>query len=150
MMKTTKTNRYISLLLCTAFVLFTFTPLFSVLALNKITIKTTEDYIDLTNKCKTDSWSRGKTVELADNLDLSNINFVPIPIFSGHFNGNGYTISGVNIVNKGSHQGLFRYIQNGAVVENLNVKGIVTPSGKRKIYRRNCRRKQRYDYQLQL
>lgn len=132
MMKTTKTNRYISLLLCTAFVLFTFTPLFSVLASNKITIKTTEDYIDLTKKCKTDSWSRGKTVELADNLDLSNINFVPIPIFSGHFNGNGYTISGVNIVNKGSHQGLFRYIQNGAVVENLNVKGIVTPSGSAK------------------
>ena len=123
------TTKKISLLLCFILIFSAAAPLLSVTAANTVGIKTLEDYIELTKNCKNDSWSKGKTVELLNDLDLSNSNFTPIPSFSGTFNGNGYTISGVNLVNKGSHQGLFRYIQEGGVVENLNVKGVITPSG---------------------
>ncbi|MDD6735369.1 MAG: hypothetical protein PUE13_03545 [Clostridiales bacterium] len=98
-----------------------------------VTLRNTQDYINLAKKCKTDTWSRNRTVELAENIDLSKIDFTPIPTFGGIFKGNGYTISGVNIKEKGSYQGLFRYIQCGATVENLNVKGTVAPSGSRKV-----------------
>lgn len=122
-------NKYISILLCFVVTLLTVTPSFTADAADTITLKTADDYIKLAKNCKTDTWSAGKTVMLANDIDLSGINFVPIPTFGGVFNGNGYTISGVNIALKGSHQGLFRYIQKGGRVENLIVKGIVTPSG---------------------
>lgn len=97
-----------------------------------IKIKNTHDYIYLTKKCKTDSWSVGKTVELSGNIDLSKIEFTPIPTFGGNFKGNGYTLSGVNVTEKGSHTGLFRYLQKSAVVENLSVDEKITPDGTKK------------------
>lgn len=98
-------------------------------ATNTISIKTPKDYIKLTKNCKTDTWSMGKTIVLENDIDLSDIDFEPIPIFRGVFNGKGHTISGVNISSKGSYQGLFRYIQKEGRVENLNAKGRITPSG---------------------
>lgn len=125
-------NKYISTLLSVVFTFLIFSPLFTAEAADTITIKTTDDYLDLTKNCKTDTWSEGKTVELENDIDLSGIDFVPIPTFSGIFHGNGHIISGVNINSKGSHQGLFRYIQKGGRIENLTVEGTITPLGTRK------------------
>ena len=125
-------NRYIAALLTFVFVFLICLPLFTVNAADTITIKTTDDYLELAKNCKTDTWSEDKTVVLENDIDLSDINFVPIPTFSGVFMGNGHTISGVDINSKGSHQGLFRYIQKDGRIENLTVEGTITPLGTRK------------------
>ena len=61
---------------------------------NTITIKTVEDLMDLSRNCTLDTWSRGKTVILENDLDLQRTDFTPIPTFGGTFQGNGHKISG--------------------------------------------------------
>ena len=73
--------------------------------------------------------SRGKTVTLKDDIDLSGTDFSPVPIFLGTFDGGGHTVRGVRITDTGSAIGLFRYIEQGASVMNLNVVGNVFPKG---------------------
>ena len=51
---------------------------------------------------------------------LKDIEFLPIPIFGGIFDGQGHTISGLSIKVEGSNQGLFRYLQEGAVIKDVN------------------------------
>ncbi len=97
-----------------------------------ITIESGEQLAAFAKKCKSDSWSRGKTVRLEADIDISDTDFSCIPTFGGTFLGNGHTISGLNIKSKGSNLGLFRYIQNGAVVDGLHVKGNAAPEGSRK------------------
>lgn len=60
---------------------------------------------------------------------MGRVNFSPIPIFGGTFEGNGHTISGLNLEQDGSQLGLFRYVAEGGVVKNLKVEGNVTPGG---------------------
>ena len=128
-----KMNKIMTVLLAVLICLYDFTPLAEVRAdSNTIKIQNTKDYEELVKKCKTDTWSQNKTVELTANLDFSKIKFTPIPTFGGNFNGNGYTITGLNLTSKGSYQGVFRYIQKGAVVENLNVSGKIAPEGTKK------------------
>lgn len=57
------------------------------------------------------------------------IDFTPIPTFSGTFQGNGHTISGLTLTGSGNVRGLFRYIQNGATVQDLTVTGTIHPNG---------------------
>ncbi len=102
------------------------------LSANAIEIRTLSDLESLSEKCRTDTWSQGKTVVLLNDLDVAKASFLPIPTFGGHFDGRGHTLRGLSITNKGSYQGLFRYIQKGAVVEALNVRGTVKPDGTRK------------------
>ena len=97
-----------------------------------IVIRREEDFAKLLQKCKTDTWSRGKTISLEMDIDLSQTVFSPIPTFGGLFKGNGHTISGVNIKTKGSNQGLFRYIQKDGCIENLNITGEIAPEGTKK------------------
>ncbi len=78
--------------------------------------------------CRLDSYSKNLSVTLAADIELSG-EFAPIPVFGGSFDGNGHTVSGLKITEDGSYSGLFRYIQRGALVKNLTVKGTVSPSG---------------------
>ena len=94
-----------------------------------ISIRTAGDLAALSQKCSLNTWSRGKTVVLKANIDLSGTDFSPIPTFGGTFEGNGHTISGLALSQGVSYQGLFRYIQEGAVVRDLHVTGIVTAVG---------------------
>jgi hypothetical protein len=100
---------------------------------NIIYISSAEDLISLAKKCSLDIWSREKTVILMNNIDLSGIEFTSIPTFGGIFDGQGYTISGLSLTGYGSPQGLFCYIQEGALIKKLTVKGIVTPVGTKSI-----------------
>lgn len=95
-------------------------------------ITTIDDLSEFARKCKTDSWSRGKTFVLQADLDLSGMNFEPIPTFGGIFDGGEHTISGINMSKKGSYVGFFRYVQSGAEVKNLKLSGTVTPDGTKK------------------
>lgn len=100
---------------------------------NTIHISTAKELIELSKKCTLDSWSKGKEVVLEADINLRGLDFTPIPIFSGTFKGNGHTIRGIEITGKGSYQGLFRYIEQGASVENLKVEATITPEGSRKL-----------------
>lgn len=79
--------------------------------------------------CSLDTWSQGKTVVLTADIDLTSADFSPIPTFGGVFEGGGHTISGLSLSHSGSQQGLFRYVQEGAAVRDLNVSGQVAPGG---------------------
>lgn len=95
----------------------------------EITISSAEDLLDLAKRCSLDTWSRGKTVRLTADLDLEGREFTPIPTFGGTFLGQGHSITNLHITAAGSNMGLFRYLQEGAVVQDLNVTGSVRPSG---------------------
>lgn len=98
---------------------------------NTVTISTAEDWDSFVQSCTLDSWSQGKVVTLTADLNLSGRELRPVPTFGGTFLGQGHTISGVSLTGAGSNQGLFRYIQPGAAVRDLTVKGTVAPEGSR-------------------
>lgn len=94
---------------------------------DEITISTVQDLTEFSRSCSLDAWSRGKTVTLEADLDLTDTDFQPIPTFGGTFDGQGHTISGLSLEGSGDVQGLFRYLQEGGVVKDLTVKGTVSP-----------------------
>lgn len=96
---------------------------------NAIKISSKEDFIEFSENCTLDTWSNEKIVDLTCNIDLENSDFSPIPTFNGTFNGNGYTISGINYSKSGSYIGIFRYVQANGKITNLNVKATFTPNG---------------------
>lgn len=95
----------------------------------EVTISSVEELLDFAKACSLDAWSRGKTVRLTADLDLENREFTPIPTFGGTFLGEGHKITNLHITAAGSNMGLFRYLQEGAVVRDLFVTGSVRPSG---------------------
>lgn len=76
-----------------------------------------------------------KTIKLTADIDLGNQAWTPIGngdssfAFSGTFDGQGHTISGLYINNSSANQGLFGYIDRSAIVQNLIVTGSVTTGG---------------------
>ncbi|MBQ7360244.1 MAG: MMPL family transporter [Lachnospiraceae bacterium] len=92
-------------------------------------IDSKEEFLQFAEDCRLDIYSKLLYVELKVDIDLTGTDFEPIPIFLGHFNGHGHTIKGLEVDCEGSYQGLFRYIEEGATVRNLNVEGTVKPSG---------------------
>lgn len=97
-----------------------------------ISIRTAEDLMDLSRACTSELYSEGKTVSLEADINLSGKDFKPIPVFCGTFEGNDHTISGMAIEEAGSSLGLFRYLEEEAVVRNLRVSGELKPDGSRK------------------
>ena len=98
-------------------------------AFSYIYINTVADLLDLAEQCTLDTWSQDKTVVLQADLRLEGVDFLPIATFGGVFEGNGYSITGLDISAKVSQAGLFGVIQEGAVVRNLNVSGNIEPGG---------------------
>ena len=96
-----------------------------------VSINSVEDLLQLVTDCRLDSWSEGRTVDLNADLDLTGVDFAGIPTFSGTFDGNGHTISGLSLVDDGSVTGFFRYIQADGVVHDLTVRGRSMPTGSR-------------------
>ena len=108
-------------------------PLMTVLAdNNNIVISNEDEFYEFAKMCKTDAWSRGKTVWLTNDLNLSGKETVYAATFGGTFVGNGHTISGVNIYEKGSYLGLFRYVQASGTIDGLTVTGELKPDGSKK------------------
>ena len=67
-----------------------------------VSINSVEDLLQLVTDCRLDSWSADRTVDLNTDLDLTGVDFAGIPTFSGTFDGNGHTISGLSLVDDGS------------------------------------------------
>lgn len=95
------------------------------------TISNTAEFLQFAEDCRLDSFSENMQVTLTADIDLTGLEFTGIPIFSGVFDGGEHTISGLNITTDGSYIGLFRYLTETAIVQNLTVEGTVTPQGSR-------------------
>lgn len=127
-----KANSIISIIMIFLIIGTTIVPNFAVKAeKDDVHILTVEDLIQFSQDCSFDEWSNGRKVYLDGDIDLKGIDFIPIPIFLGEFYGQGYTISGLSISVEGSSQGLFRYLKDGALIKDLSVKGVVTPTGEK-------------------
>ena len=100
-------------------------------ATDEITISSAGEFAEFSKNCSLDTWSQGKTFRLTADISLSTVNFTPIPTFGGTFLGGGHTISGLQVDSSGSTLGLFRYVQAGAVIQDLHVSGLVEPDGSR-------------------
>ena len=85
----------------------------------EITLSTAEDVQRLAKLCRLDNASRNLKVTMEKDISLSGYPDLEIPTFGGLFDGCGHRITGVSIRATGSARGLFRYIQEGAVVQNL-------------------------------
>ncbi|WP_276949961.1 hypothetical protein [Acetatifactor muris] len=96
-----------------------------------ISLSTEADLQQLVQECEVDSWSRDKYISLENDIILQENREIIIPSFGGIFDGGEHTISGLEITKVGSSTGLFRYVQEGATVRNLNVSGKVSPQGSR-------------------
>lgn len=92
-------------------------------------ILNTDRFLEFAENCRLDSYSEGLTVMLCRDIDLSDTGFTGIPIFSGTFEGNGHTVTGLQLAMEGSNTGLFRYLTETAVVRDLHITGDVTPGG---------------------
>ncbi|MBQ7895666.1 MAG: hypothetical protein IJ364_03805 [Oscillospiraceae bacterium] len=95
----------------------------------EISISSAEQFVSFSENCIIDSYSENLLISLENSIDLRGYDFDAVPIFCGTFDGKGNTISGLDITDNGSVQGLFRYLTEGACVKNLNVNGNVTPGG---------------------
>ena len=57
------------------------------------------------------------------------MDFLPIPTFGGTFDGQGHTISGLDLTDPVAPAGIFSIVQESGVVKNLNVSGTAAPGG---------------------
>ena len=78
-----------------------------------ITISTAEEFERLQGQTLVLSY------ELNADIDLGGMEWTPVAIFHGTFNGNGYTVSNFKITTGRQYVGLFGY--NGGVIKNLGV-----------------------------
>lgn len=92
-------------------------------------VSTAADLQKLAELCRLDSASQELKVTLTADIDLKDYENLMIPTFGGIFDGQNHKIYGVAIDEDGSVRGLFRYIQQGATVKNLQIIGRVTPAG---------------------
>lgn len=94
-----------------------------------IYITSPEDLINLSKECSNDAYSVDKMVILKNDINLSGYSFNPIPVFSGIFDGNGCTISGIDITVSGSFQGFIRYATKSSEIRNLILDFNITANG---------------------
>ena len=129
-----KSSKFLSLLLAAVLLLSLIAP--AALAAgtaDTIYLRTAEDLAGFSRNCTLDSWSQGKTVYLEADIDLTGVDFAPIPTFGGTFEGQGHTISGLSITGSGNVRGLFRYIQPPGSVRDLHVSGSISPADRKNV-----------------
>lgn len=94
-----------------------------------IYIQTALELVELSEQCRYDNWTKGKTVILKNDISLKGVDFEPIPYFQGVFDGQGYTISDLELADNYSPTGLFGTVGKDAVIRNLTLLGTVIPGG---------------------
>lgn len=87
--------------------------------------------LSFADNCKKGGYSQGMSVILDADIDLSgNEDFTGIDSFSGYFNGNNHTVSGLNINSTSGSIGFFGFVEAGAKIENLTVDGVIYSTDK--------------------
>ena len=93
-----------------------------------INIDSESDLIAFASNCRLDTYSENKVVTLTSDITLTK-EFTPIPVFSGTFDGQYHTISGMSVTEMVTYAGLFGILTESAEVKDLHVSGVVAPSG---------------------
>ena len=124
-----RNKRLASLSLLLALALQLWAPALAAGEGDTIYIGSADDLRSLAARCSYDAWSEGKTVVLQRDVSLGGVDFSPIASFGGVFEGNGHTVSGLNVASGVSPAGLFGTVAQGGVVRDLNVEGTVVPGG---------------------
>lgn len=93
-----------------------------------VTVNSVQDLRTLEKLCSLDTYSRGKTFLLEQDIDLEN-QAISLPSFGGIFDGQGHTISGLQISDSMSVCGLFAVVQESGEIRRLNVQGMIVPDG---------------------
>lgn len=96
-----------------------------------IRIRSAEEFLQFSRACVSERYSRGKRFVLDDDISLSGMEYASAAVFAGSFDGGGHTISGLHIGQNGSNLGLFRYVEEGALIMDLKVEGTLLPGGSR-------------------
>lgn len=96
---------------------------------NTVGISSAYDLIKLAQDCRVDEWSKGKTIVLENDVDLSGTDFEMIPVFAGTFDGKGHTIRGLQYQDGKYVAGFFRYITEDGTVRNLTLEAAVSGAG---------------------
>ena len=91
-----------------------------------VEIGSQQDLLELAEKASIDTYTRGKVFVLIKDIDMSGYKFQTIPVFSGSFDGRNHTISGLTYGGEGYVTGLFRYVYQGGIIQDLNVIGNIT------------------------
>lgn len=82
-----------------------------------------EELSALAENCVSDEWSKGKTIVLEADINLTGLDFEPVPLMNGTFDGQGHSIIGLRFDGAGSTQGLFRAVLKDGAVKNFSVSG---------------------------
>lgn len=67
--------------------------------------------------------------ELSCDIDMSEKEWTVLGEFSGHLNGNGYTVKNINYTKQDSGFGIFKKVLSQGIVERLGVTGYVAEAG---------------------
>lgn len=97
--------------------------------IDMVYINTADDFLAFALNCTLDSWSRDKLFVLGSDISLEDTGFLTVPIFGGTFDGDGHTISGLEITDSLTPAGLFGILEETAVIKNLSVSGYIVPAG---------------------
>lgn len=115
------------ILTCFALLILTVVFAVSVSAVTTVEIVEAQDLIDLMGN--PDGWTADYAYVLKADIDLTGKTQNPIgngtTMFTGTFDGKGYTVRGINITGT-TYTGLFGRIGGGATIENLTTEGTVT------------------------
>lgn len=90
-----------------------------------ILIETPQDFASLSKNCVYDSYSRGMKVTLLNDIDMEGVDFEPMKIFCGTFEGGGHQIKNIKLSFDGSTKGLCFELGRGGEIRDLNVSGTV-------------------------
>lgn len=136
-MKKKNQNKFMQLAVCVLTTIIVISvPIFCLAQTQKeqedvIYIYSAQDLIELSQNCVYDKWSADKTVLLMNDISLQGTDFEPIPYFSGTFDGQGYTISDLELDGNYYPAGLFGTTDANSVIKNLHVTGSVIPGGEK-------------------
>ncbi len=86
-----------------------------------------EDFIKFSKKASLEDYTKNKDINLIRDLDFTGMDFDPIPIFAGNFDGKGHEIRGIYFASSGSKQGFCRI--NKGRIKNLKVIAKFAPIG---------------------
>lgn len=92
-------------------------------------INSEEDWMEFANNCRLDGWSVNRKVLLNKDINLSSAickDFKGVSSFSGTFEGNNHSISGVVLSDGTEAIALFRYLEQEGVIRQLKVHGTIS------------------------
>lgn len=65
----------------------------------------------------------GKSIYLVCDIDMTGVEYTPVAVFAGYFNGMGYAVKNISIETRDTHAGVFGNVLSDAVIKCFGVEG---------------------------